>query len=134
MDNLAVHTSEEHGHRARNKKRDHRRWIFSGYVRKGVRYTLALCLAVFTLYIIGNMPDPGFPDRLLFFLLTILLLFSLLLCAFSLFAMGFSVHRLVYYPSVRNTFALVFYFFTGLLGAGLIMFNSLVVVASGGNI
>jgi hypothetical protein len=111
-----------------------RRWIFAGYVRTGVRILLALSLAVFAVYLFGSIPDPGFSDRLLFFLLRLLRYTSLMLCAFSLFAMGFSVHRLVQIPSPRNILRLGFYFAVGILGAVLSMLDSFIVVATGGNV
>jgi len=111
-----------------------RRWIFAGYAQKGARASLALSLAVLAVYLIGSIPDPGFSDRLLFFLLRLLRYASLLLCAFSLFSMGFSVHRLVHFPSLRNALSLVFYFAVGLFGAVLSMLDSFIVVATGGNV
>jgi hypothetical protein len=115
------------------KKKRGRRWIFTDLVRKGVRVTLALALFIFAVYLAGSMPDPGFSDRVLFLLLLLLRYASLLLCAFSLFALGFSVRRLVYHPCVRSTLSLCFYFFTGILGAGFAMLNSMIIAASGGN-
>ena len=111
-----------------------RRWIFAGYARKGVHVSLALSLAVFAVYLFGSIPDPGFSDRLLFFLLRLLRYTSLMLCAFSLFAMGFSVHRLVHFPGLRSALNLFFYFVVGLLGAVLSMLDSFIVVATGGNV
>ena len=111
-----------------------RKWIFAGYARKGVHISLALSLTVFTVYLFGSMPDPGFSDRLLFFLLRLLRYTSLLLCAFSFFALGFSVHRLVHFPGMRNALNMVFNFAVGLLGAILSMLDSFIVVATGGNV
>jgi len=115
-----------------SKKR--RRWIFAGYVKKGVQATLVLSLIVFAMYLVGSMPDPGFSDYLLFVLLRLLRYLSLLLCAFSLFALGFSVNRLVHFPRLRNVPGLFFYFVTGMLGAFLSMLDSFMVVATGGNV
>jgi hypothetical protein len=111
-----------------------RRWIFAGYARKGVRVFLVLSLAVFAVYLFGSIPDPGFSDRLLFFLLRLLRYTSLMLCAFSFFALGFSVHRLVLFPGWRSALSLVFNFVVGLLGAVLSMLDSFIVVATGGNV
>jgi len=111
-----------------------RRWIFAGYARKGVRISLALSFAIFAVYLFGSVPDPGFSDRLLFFLLRLLRYTSLMLCAFSFFSLGFSVHRLVHFPGLRNTLILFFYFVVGILGAFLSMLNSFIVVATGGNV
>ncbi|MDR1857970.1 MAG: hypothetical protein LBQ69_00710 [Treponema sp.] len=111
-----------------------RRWIFSGFVRKGIRFSLALSLVIFALYLAGSMPDPGFPDRLLFLLLRMLRFASLVSCAFSLFALGFSVRRLVYHPGLRNFLGMGFYFAASLLSAGLAMLDSLIVAATGGNV
>ena len=110
-----------------------RRWHFAVFAKNGVRYSLLLTLAIFIVYTAGSMPDPGFPDRILFFLLQLLQYSSLLLCAFSLFAMGFRIRRLVYYPSLRNGMGLLLYFLAGILGAGLAMLNSLIVAVSGGH-
>jgi hypothetical protein len=103
-------------------------------VTKGVHGTLALSLTIFAVYLVGSMPDPGFSDRLLFLLLRLLRYSSLLLCAFSLFALGFSVHRLVHYPKLRNILALVAYFAVGILGATFAMFDSFIVAAAEGNV
>jgi len=116
------------------KKKRGRRWIFVDFVRKGVRVALALALLIFAVYLAGSMPDPGFSDRMLFLLLRLLWFASLLLCAFSLFALGFSVRRMVNYPNVRNALSLCFYFLTGLLGAVFAMLNSMIIAASGGNV
>jgi hypothetical protein len=110
-----------------------RRWIFANFIRKGVWAALALSCIIFVVYIGGSMPDPGFSDRLLFMLLGLLRYSALLLCTFSLFALGFSVHRLVHHLSVRNILVLFFYFATGLLGAGFAMLNSMIIAAAGGN-
>jgi len=111
-----------------------RRWIFAGYARKGVRISLALSLTIFAVYLIGSTPDPGLSDRILFFLLRLLRYTSLLLCAFSLFGLGFSVHRLVHFPGVHNSLRIVYYFVVGIVGAVLSMLDSFIVVATGGNV
>jgi len=116
------------------QKKRGRRWIFADFVKKGVQAALALSLLIFAVYLSGSMPDPGFSDPLLFLLLRLLRYASLLLCAFSLFALGFSVHRLVYHPCIRNVLGLCFYFLTGILGAGFAMLNSVIIAASGGNL
>ena len=114
------------------KTEQSRRWIFADLVSKGLKYTLILTLAIFAVYTAGSIPDPGFSDRVLFLLLRMLRYSSLLLCAFSLCALGFSVHRLVYNPSLRHALVLLVYFLTGLLGAGLAMLNSFIIAAAGG--
>ena len=111
-----------------------RRWIFSDFIRKGVHYALILSLGIFTVYTVGSIPDPGLSDRILFFLLKVLRYTSLINCAFSLFALGFSVHKLVYYPHPRHILSLCFYFITALVGAILSMLDSLMLAASEGNI
>jgi hypothetical protein len=111
-----------------------RRWIFAGYAKKGVYVSLALSLAVFIVYLSGSIPDPGFPDRLLFFLLRLLRYTSLMLCAFSFIALGFSVHHLVHLPGLRSALSLFFYFAVGILGAFFSMLDSFIVVATGGNV
>jgi hypothetical protein len=109
-----------------------RRWIFSDFIKKGVWIFLTLSLVIFALYMGGSVPDPGFSDRLLLLLLWLLRFASLLLCAFSLFALGFSVRRLVYHPSLRNVLRLLAYFLTGIFGAGLAMLHSLAFAFAGG--
>ena len=111
-----------------------RHWIYSVLFRKGVFYSLIITLVIFTLYFIGGLLDPGIPDRLLFLLLRLLWFSSLLLCIFSLFAMGHRIRRLVYHPNLRNTLGLFRYFLSGLLGAGLVIFNSFIIAASSGNV
>jgi hypothetical protein len=108
------------------------RWIVSDFAKKGVLFSLILAMAIFALYTGGSIPDPGFSDRLLSLLLRLLQIASLLLCAFSLFALAFSVRRLVYHPNLRNVLWLIAYFLTGMLGAGLAMLNSLIFAAAGG--
>jgi hypothetical protein len=115
------------------QKKRGRRWIFADFVRRGVRVALALTLLIFAVYLAGSMPDPGFSDRVLFLLLRLLRYASLLLSAFSLFALGFSVRRLVYAPNAHNILGLCFYFGTGMLGAGFAMLNSMIIAAAGGN-
>jgi hypothetical protein len=110
----------------------HRRWIFRSFVRKGVRIALAVSLAIFALYTTGSMTDPGFSDRILYLLLRLLQYSSLLLCALSLFSMGFSVRRLVHHPHGHNVLSLCFYFAAALRGAALAMLNSLIVATTGG--
>jgi multisubunit Na+/H+ antiporter MnhB subunit len=111
-----------------------RRWIISGYVRNGVIISSGLSVAILVLYMIGSMPDTGFSDGALFLLLRLLRYSSLILCAFSLFAMAYSVQRMVNHPGIRNALRLLGYFFIGLLGAGLAMLYSFIVAASEGNV
>ncbi|MCL2042925.1 MAG: hypothetical protein FWG89_02165 [Treponema sp.] len=111
-----------------------RRWIFSDIARVGVRYVLIFSIIIFTVYTAGSMPDPGFSDRLLFILLRILRYSSLTSCAFSLFALGFSVQHLVNNPSLSNFFRIFIYFFTGILSAVLAMLDSFIIVATEGNL
>ena len=111
-----------------------RRWIISGLIKKGVLVTFALSLAILALYMIGSTPDTGFSDSTLFLFLRLLRYSSLLLCAFSLFAMGYSVQRMVNHPGIRNALGLFFYFIISLLGAGLAMLYSFIVAASEGNV
>jgi hypothetical protein len=111
-----------------------RRWIISGFVRNGVLVTFVLSLAILALYMTGSMPDTGFSDNTLFLLLRLLRYSSLLLCAFSLFAMGYSVQRMVNNPGIKNALGLFSYFIIGLLGAGLAMLYSFIVAASEGNV
>ena len=111
-----------------------RRWIFSGYVKNGVLASLGISLAILVMYMAGSMPDTGFSDNILFLLLRLLRFSSLILCAFSLFAMADKVRRLVNRPGIKNALRLLFYFFTGMLGAGLAMLYSFIVAASEGNV
>jgi hypothetical protein len=111
-----------------------RRWVISGFVRNGVLVTLGLSLAILALYMAGSMPDTGFSDNTLFLLLRLLRYSSLLLCAFTLFAMAYSVKRMVNNPGIKNVFRMFIYFIIGLLGAGLAMLYSFIVAASEGNV
>jgi hypothetical protein len=112
--------------------RGKRRWIFSEFIRRGAYTALALSLGIFISYFIGSILDPGFSDNALFALLHIMRYTSLLLCAFSLFALGFSVYRLVNRPCVRYVLALCFFFATATFGAGLAILNSLIIATAGG--
>jgi hypothetical protein len=123
------------GDLAENEKKSiigKRRWIFTGFAIKGVRATAILVFIVFAVYLVGSIADPGFSDRLLFFLLRLLQFSSLLLCAFSLFALAFSVHQLVLSPGLRNALNLCLYFMTAMLGAGFAMLNSMIIAVAGG--
>jgi hypothetical protein len=111
-----------------------RRWIISGFVRNGVLAAFVLSLAILALYMAGSTPEVGFSDNALFLLLRLLRYSSLLLCAFSLFAMGYSVQRMVNKPGIKNALALFSYFIIGLLGAGLAMLYSFITAASEGNV
>jgi len=111
-----------------------RRWIISGFGRNGVLASLLLSLAIFILYMIGSMPDIDFSDNTLFMLLRLLRYSSLLLCAFSLFAMGYSVQRIVNKPGLKTALTLFLYFIAGLLGAALAMLYSFIAAASEGNV
>jgi hypothetical protein len=116
------------------KKLWNRRWIFSDFVKKGVRASLVLSLTIFAVYLTGSIPDPGLSDYLLFLFLRFLRYTALVLCVFSLFALGYSVHRMVLSPSLRNALSLFVYFSLGLLGAFLAMLDTLIVVATVGNV
>ena len=131
-----VNSGGEQPHDIKEKWKDvmERRWIISGFVRSGVLVTFALSLGIFALYMIGSMPDTGFSDNTLFLFLRLLRYSSLLLCVFSLFAMGYSVQRLVNHPGIRNALGLFLYFIIGLLGAGLATLYSFIVAASEGNV
>jgi hypothetical protein len=111
-----------------------RRWIISGYVKNGVLVTLGLSLAILALYMAGCMPDTGFSDNTLFLLLRLLRYSSLLLSAFSLFAMAYKVKGLFNRPGIKSVLSLLFYFFIGVLGAGFAMLYSFIVAASEGNV
>ncbi|MDR0289693.1 MAG: hypothetical protein LBI06_02030 [Treponema sp.] len=110
-----------------------RRWLLAVFFKKGVRAALAISLAIFVVYLVGSLPDPGFPDWALFLLLRLLQYSSLMLCAFSLFSMGFCVHRLVYHPGIHNALSVAFYFTTAILGAGFAMLNSMIIAVSRGH-
>ena len=111
-----------------------RRWIISGFVRNGVIVTFGLSIAILVLYMVGSMPDRDFSDNTLFLFLRLLRYSSLLLCAFSLLALAYSVQRIVNKPGMRNALILLFYFIIGVLGAGLAMLYSFIVAALEGNI
>jgi hypothetical protein len=110
-----------------------RRWIFRGFLRKGLRFTFVASLLIFALYMAASIPDLGFSDRVLFALLRLLRYVSLVTCAFSLFALGSSVHQMVYNPSLRHFFGLCLSFGISLLSAGLTMLDSLIIAATAGN-
>jgi len=116
------------------KKTVVRHWIFSGYVKNGVLASLGVSLAILVMYMAGSMPDSGFSDNILFLFLRLIRYSSLFLCAFSLFAMADKVRRLVNNPGIKNALRLLFYFFTGFLGAVLAMLYSFIVAASEGNV
>jgi len=111
-----------------------RRWIISGFVRNGVLATSGFSLVILALYMAGSMPDPGFSDNTLFLLLRLLRYSSLILCAFTLLALAYSVRRMVNRPTIRSALRLLLYFVIGLLGAGLAMLYSFIVAASEGNV
>jgi len=111
-----------------------RRWVISGFARNGVLAALGLSLAILALYMTGSMPEVSFSDNALFLLLRLLRYSSLILCAFSLFAMSYSVRRMVNHPNIKNVLSLLFYFLVGVLGAGLAMLYSFIVAASEGNV
>jgi len=111
-----------------------RRWIISGFVRNGVIASFGLSIVILVLYMAGSMPDTGFSDNTLFLLLRLLRYSSLILCAFSLFAMGYSVQRMVHSPGIKNVLRLFLYFFIVLIGAGLAMLYSLITAALEGNV
>jgi len=133
MENMGELTDTVAAENGSGRKKRSRRWIFADLVNKGVLAALALSLLILAVYLAGSMPDPGFSDRLLFLLLRLLRYASLLLCAFSLFALGFSVRRMVYHPCIRNALGLSFHFLTGMMGAGFAMLNSIIIAAAGGN-
>ena len=110
-----------------------RYWIFALLFQRGVLFFLALTIAIFVIYIIGSIPDPGISDRILFLLLRLLWYSSLLLCLFSLFSLGYKVRRLVNRPSLRIALGVMLYFTAGVFGAALAIINSFIIVASGGN-
>ena len=111
-----------------------RRWIISGFVRNGVLLAFILSIALFTIYLTGSKPDTGFSDNTLFLLLRLLRYSSLLLCAFSLLAMSYSVQRMVNKPGFKSALIMFLYFIIGLLGAGLAMLYSFIAAASEGNV
>ena len=111
-----------------------RRWVISELLRNGVVFTLILSLVIFAVFMAGSIPDPGFSDSALFLLLLLLRYSSLLLSAIALLAMGYSVRRLVYYPSLKNGLSLFLYFAAGILSVGLAMLYSFIVAASEGNV
>jgi len=133
MENMGDLTGTVTTENGSGRKKRGRRWVFADFVRKGVLAAFALSMLILAVYTAGSIPDPGFSDRLLILLLRLQRYAWWLLCAFSLCAMGFSVRRLVYHPCVRSALGLSFYFFTGIMGAGFAMFNSMIIAAAGGN-
>ncbi|MDR2478518.1 MAG: hypothetical protein LBD48_04300 [Treponema sp.] len=110
-----------------------RSWDFHGFVSGGVAVTLGLCVLSLALYFLGNVPELGFSDTAVLGMLRLQRYISLALCIFSLGAMGFSVHRMVYNPRLINIVKLIFFFLTGILGAFLAILNSFIIAATGGN-
>ena len=105
---------------------------FPGLAGAGLRYSFILSLVFFVLYMGGSLLDPGAHDTLLFLFLRLLRYSAFLLGIFSLIAMGFSVHRMVHNPGLRNALSIFSYFLLGLLGAFLAMFSWLIVAVSRG--
>jgi type VI protein secretion system component VasF len=110
------------------------RWIITGFLRNGVILAFGLSLFILALYMTGSMPDTGFSDNALFLLLRLLRYSSLIHCAFALFAMAYSVRRMVNNPGLRNAFRIFIYFVIAMIGAGLAMLYSFIVAASEGNV
>jgi hypothetical protein len=104
-----------------------------GMIRGGVILSLVLSAATVVLYIAGSAPDPGFSDETQFLLLRILRYLSLVLIVFSLCAAGFSVRLMALRPRPRYLAGMALYLLTGILGAALVILNSVIVVAAGGN-
>ena len=121
--------SDEYSTQSKRRKRRH--WVYH-FIRNGFLSTLAVSVIVFVTYLTGSTLDRGFSDNMLFLLLRLLRYSSLLLSAFSVIAMGFSVVRLVYRPRVGITLLLIFCFITGILGAGLAILSSLIIATTGG--
>lgn len=104
-----------------------------GTIRGGVILSLVLSAATVVLYIAGSAPDSGFSDETQFLLLRILRYLSLVLIVFSLCAAGFSVRLMVLRPRPRYLAGMALYLLTGILGAALVILNSVIMVAAGGN-
>ncbi|MDR0585060.1 MAG: hypothetical protein LBG57_12065 [Treponema sp.] len=102
-------------------------------LRGGVLLSFSLSVAAFVLYMAGNIPERGFPDETQFLLLRIMQYLALFLIVFSLCALGFSVRLLVRKPRFRYLLGMGLYFLTGILGILLVVLNSFIVVAAGGN-
>ena len=105
---------------------------FLGLARAGLRNSLILSCVFFVLYMGGSIIDPNIPDSLLFLFLRLLRYSAFLLVIFSLVALGFGVHRMVYSPSLRNALGIFLHFFLGIFGAFLAMFSLLIVEVSRG--
>ncbi|MCL2139974.1 MAG: hypothetical protein FWH41_10660 [Treponema sp.] len=110
------------------------RWFLVGFIKKSVISAFILSMVIFIIYLYGSIIEPGFSDETIFLLLRLLQYSSILLCAFSLYALGFRVHLLVNHPSRRAVFGLVIYFFTGLLGAFFAVLNTLIFAVTAGNV
>ena len=117
---------------AEPQERNHVR-NFPLIVKTAVRYALSSSILFFVLYMAGSMYIPGVPDTLLFWLLRLMRYSGFLLSVFSLVALGFGVHRLVYKPCPRTALSSLLYFFLILLGAVFIMFSLLIVEISAGH-
>jgi len=140
MENLTDNSDENTKHKAApasaeedSKPMTRHIRAFPGIVKTGVRYALILSMIFFVLFMASSMYPPGVPDAFLFALLRLLRYSAVLLCVFSLVALGFGVHRSVHAPGVRNVLGILRYFFFTLLGAILVMFSLLIVAMVGGN-
>jgi hypothetical protein len=109
------------------------KWNIRVIAGRGVQCALAFSGLMLALYMAGNIPDPGFPDRVMMLLVRVLRYSSLLLCVFSVCSLSFSVRHMIDHPRLRNALSIGFYFSTGILGAALSMLNSFIIAASGGN-
>jgi hypothetical protein len=110
------------------------------FIRAGLLFSLGLLVCVLILYVRGI----DYTDRTLFLLLTLLRCFSLLLCFFSLAALGFAIYNFARRPDENNAprflhgrlrhilFAFL-YLLIAALGAVLVAANSFIVAFAGGN-
>jgi hypothetical protein len=94
---------------------------------------LVLSLAVLAFYMRGGVTGDGLSDDQQFALLRILRYLSLFLTVCSLCAAACGVRLAFSRPRFAHWAGLALYLLTGAVGAGLLIVNSAIVVAAGGN-
>jgi hypothetical protein len=104
-----------------------------GVLRGGVIGGLVLSLAAMVFYMRGGFSGDGLGEDQQFALLRVLRYLSLFVTICSLCAAACCVRLALSRPRFAHWAGLALYLLTGLLGAGLLIANSAIVVAAGGN-
>jgi hypothetical protein len=102
-------------------------------VQAGLAASFVLLMIACALYLLGSAPDRAFSDETQFVLLRVARYLSILLLAFSLCALGFGVRQMVRRPRLRCLAVMALYALAGILGLVLLILNSVIEVAAGGN-